>query len=173
MLKEEFKTKTKIIKDIFKDDRPIKCQTPEHIRAVDDNIYRGGDIFTTENGDFIDFEYQLTDFDEEELEKYIGLAENLYEKHQKHVSIYLLCHKNIKITVKEHKISSKAEFTIKLSCNQYDPCHMILKNIKGKISKNYLLDAEDYKMIELLPVMCEINDVSYFRAESLKIINGH
>ena len=58
MNKKDFDIRTKIIRETFNDERPIKCQTPEDVRRLDDGIHPGGDIFTTEDGEFIDFEFQ-------------------------------------------------------------------------------------------------------------------
>lgn len=77
---EDYNIRTKVIEKTFNDNRKIKYPTPEHLRAVDDGIYPGGDIFTTEDGELIDLEFQMTDFDEDELVKYVELAEALYEK---------------------------------------------------------------------------------------------
>ena len=116
---------------------------------------------------------QLKDFDEIELTKYIEFAENLYEKHKKPVSVYLLCPKNINVTVKECSIKSESEFTIKLACSQEDPCHLILNTIKHKIKENKILTGDDIHALALLPVMCEKKDRNYFRLEYFKIINGN
>lgn len=163
----------RIIRETFNDTRKIKCVTPEYVRRLDDNVHPGGVIFTTENGEFIDFEIQFEDFDEYELAKYIEFAENLYEKHQKHVSVYLLCPLNINVSVRECPIKSDADFTIKLACSEEDPCHIILNQIKHKISQDILLDDEDYNVLDMLPVKCARKDRNYFRVETLKIINGH
>ena len=88
MNQKEYLVKTEIIRKTFSDERKIKCQTPTQDLKLDENVHKGGDIFTTEEGEFIDFELQLRDFDEEELTKYVEFSENLYEKHQKHVSVY-------------------------------------------------------------------------------------
>lgn len=169
----EFEFKKKLIKDNFKDERQIKCQAPEHDIQLDEDVHSGGDIFTTEDGEFIDLEFQHVDFDEFELAKYIDFAENLYEKHQKHVSVYILCPKNIKVCVREHKIISDADFTIKLACSQEDHSKMILDMIKRKIRNKEILDSEDRDMVERLPVMCAKEDRYYYRVESLKIINRY
>ena len=57
----------------------------------------------------IDLEFQMTDFDENELVKYVEFAEALYEKHRKHIHIYIICPNNIYVCVKECKIVSEAE----------------------------------------------------------------
>ncbi|WP_305512412.1 MULTISPECIES: hypothetical protein [unclassified Methanobrevibacter] len=171
MNKKDFILRTKIIKESFKDERPIKCPTPCEIKKLDDNVHPGGDIFTTEDGDFIDFEFQLNDFDEEELAKYVGFAESLYEKHHKHVAIYLLCHHDIEVSVKEIEITSEAEFTIKLACSKFDPCHIILETVKDKLKNNIPLESDDIDVVRILPVMCKKNERNYFRLETLKILN--
>ena len=173
MNKKDFDIRTKIIRETFNDDRPIKCQTPEDVRKLDEGVHPGGDIFTTENGEFIDFELQLNDFDEAELTKYIEFAENLYEKHHKHVSVYLLCPKNVDVSVRECTIKSESDFTIKLACSQEDPCHLILNGIKNKLKNNEILDGDDLHALAVLPVMCEKEERNYFRLEYLKIINQY
>ena len=91
MNKENIDLRTNVIRKTFNDQRPIKCLTPEKIREVDEDIYPGGDIFTTDDGEFIDLEFQTTDFDENELVKYVEFAEALYKKHHKPISIYIIC----------------------------------------------------------------------------------
>lgn len=169
----DYEMKCKIIKENFNDERAIKCRTPEDVRKLDEDVYPGGDVFTTEGGEFIDFEFQEKDFDEEELTKYIDFAENLYEKHGKKVSVYIVCPKNINVTVRECPIKSESDFTIKLACIEQDFCHIILDDIKRKIREHKLLDEEDITALEMLPVMCNKNERHYFRLESLKIINRY
>lgn len=171
MDKKDFDLKTELIKNTFEDERPIKCVTPKEIRQLDENVHQGGDIFTTEEGEFIDLEFQLVDFDEEELTKYIEFAENLYEKHQKKVSVYILCPKNISVNVRECPLKSDADFTIKLACSQDDICHLILNRIKNKLKNEIALDCDDINAVEMLPVMCNRYDRNYFRVESIKILN--
>jgi len=168
---KEFKMKSEMIKKYFNDNRKIKCMPPASVLSLDEDVHQGGDIFLTENDEFIDLEFQLEDFDEVELAKYIGFAENLYEKHQKIVSVYLICSKNVNVTVKEQSIKSESDFTIKLYCSQHDPCRMILNLIKSKISRNERLTSEDIDIVHILPLMCDKKDRHYFRVESLKIIN--
>ena len=168
---EEFKIKTRVIKENFEDDRTITGPAPVHLCEVDEDIHRGGDIFITEDGELIDLELQIDDFDEEELTKYIEFAENLYEKHNKHVSVYLVCPKTINVKMKECVIKSESDFTIKLYCSQEDPCKVILDGIKSKIANSEDLTCQDLHNLAFLPVWCEKKDRHYYRVESLKIIN--
>lgn len=165
--------KTRMIRETFNDARIIKCQKSASELHLGDDITLEGDIFKTEDGELIYFEVEINDFDEEELTKYIELAECLYEKHQRKISIYLLCPKDIEVLVRECPIKSEADFTIKLACSQDDIYHMILKNIKNKIKNGIHLTCDDRDILEELPVRCNKKDRHYFRVETLKIINGH
>lgn len=171
MNQNEFRMKTEMIKENFNDPRKIKCPTPIHLRELDENVHQGGDIFTTEDGDFIDLEFQLVDFDEIELAKFVEFAEELYEKNHKHVSVYLLCPKEVNVCVKEFTIKSEADFTIKLAKVPEDSCRIFLKFIKNKLKNDEVLDCDDLHMLEMLPVMCAKQDRNYFRVETFKIIN--
>lgn len=171
MNKKEFDLRKKVIQKTFNDDRKIKYPTPQHLRAVDGGIYPGGDIFTTEDGDLIDLEFQITDFDEDELVKYVELAEALYEKNHCHISIYIICPNRTNVCVKECEIMSHAEFTIKLACVEEDPCKIILNAIKAKVKNHELLDGDDLHALSMLQVMCRKEDRNYYRREYFKIIN--
>ena len=171
MNREEYNIRTKIIEKTFNDNRKIKYLTPEHLRAVDGDIYPGGDIFTTENGDLIDLEFQITDFDEYELVKYVELAEALYEKNGCHIAIYIICPNNVNVYVKEGEIMSQADFTIKLACINEDPCKIILKAIKYKISNNELLNGDDLHALSMLQSVCKKEERNYYRREYFRIIN--
>lgn len=171
MDKKDFYLKTKLIREEFKDKREIKCVTPKHIRQLDSNVHQGGDIFTTEDGEFIDLEFQLVDFDEEELVKYVEFAEHLYEKHHKKVSIYLLCPRSVDVLVSEFDIVSDADFTIKLSCSRKDPCELILQGIKEKIRRTHCIDKEELDILKNLPMICDRKNRTRVRLECFKLVN--
>lgn len=171
MNKEDFKIRAKVIRETFDDTREIKCPTPEKIRQLDEDIYPGGDLFTTEDGDFIDLEFQMEDFDENELVKYVEFAEALYEKHGKHVSIYIICPKDIHISVKECEIKSRADFIIRLACIEEDPCKIVLKVIKNKIKNGETLNGDDLHALSMLHVMCNPKDRKYYLKEYFKIVS--
>ena len=171
MNKENIDLRTNVIRKTFNDQRPIKCLTPKKIREVDEDIYPGGDIFTTEDGEFIDLEFQMTDFDENELVKYVEFAEALYEKHRKHIHIYIICPNNIYVCVKECKIVSEAEFTIKLACIEEDPCEIIFKMITRKIENGEPLTPDDIMALEMLPVKCNPKMRNFYRREYIRIMN--
>lgn len=171
MNKKDFKIRTKVIRETFFDTRKIKCETPPEIRKVDDDIHPGGDVFTTEEGDFIDLEFQMDDFDIDELIKYVEFAEELYKKHQKHVAIYIICPQNVNVSVKECEIKSEADFTIKLACVAEDPCEIVLNVIKNKVKNGEILDGDDLHALAMLPVMCEEKKRNHYRREYFKIMN--
>lgn len=173
MNQEDFNLRTNVIQKTFNDMRKIKCIASENTRRVGENVYPGGDIFTTEDGEIIDLEFQETDFDEEELVKYVELAEELYKNNQKHVSIYIICPNNINIRVKECEIMSEADFTIKLACIEEDPCDIILTVIKNKIKNKEPLNEDDIRILTMLPVKCKPEKRKFFLKEYFKIINTY
>lgn len=171
MNKKDFNIRTKVINETFDDNRKIVSSTNAEELNLDENIHQGGDFFITSDGEFIDLEFQLTDFNEDELVKYVELAEAVYEEHGKEVSIYIICPKDINVCVRECEIKSDAVFTIKLACIQEDPCEIILQGIKAKIKANEMLDGDDLHMLSTLPVRCEKEKRNYYRREYFKIIN--
>ena len=90
MNEDYLELRKELIRKTFKDKRKIKCLTPEDVRMLDDDVYPGGEIFTTEDGEFIDLEFQINDFDEVVLAKDVGFSSSLYEKHHKKFSIYII-----------------------------------------------------------------------------------
>ena len=110
MNNEKIRPEIQIIKEAFQEKRNIIDYAPEEMIQVSEYCHNGGDIFITEEGELIDLEYQMKDFDEEELVKYIELAEELYEKNNVVISIYILCPKTIKVTAPEIPIKSTAIF---------------------------------------------------------------
>ena len=149
MEEQNFKIKAKIIRETFKDTRKIKCITPEKDRKLDEHVHPGGDIFTTEEGEFIDLEFQLDDFTIDELVKYIEFAEELYEKHHKHVSVYLLCPEIVNICVKEDTIKSEADFTIRLACFEQNFARITLEMLKDKLEREEGDESKKRKRLKM------------------------
>lgn len=171
MNKKEFEIRVKVIHETFNDDRAIVSSISAEELNIAENIHQGGDIFITSEGEFIDLEFQVVDFTEDELVKYVELAENLYEQSKKKVSVYILCPKDTNIFVRECEIKSEATFTIKLACIQDDPCEIILKGIKAKLKAKEILDGDDLHALSMLQVMCKKEDRNYYRKEYFRIIN--
>ncbi|MDO5823086.1 hypothetical protein [Methanobrevibacter sp.] len=171
MNKQDFIMKTKFIKETFKDKRKIKCHLPIQNLRLDENIYQEGNIFITENDEIIDLELQITDFTEDELVKYVELAEALFETNRKHVSIYIICPNTVNVRVKECEIKSEADFSIKLACIEENPAHILLNIIKAKMAKGEMLDNDDLYALAMMPVICKKEERNYFRKEYFRIIN--
>ena len=159
------------IKETFDDDSHIVSSIDAKELEIDSSIHQGGDIFITSDGKFIDLEFQMEDFDENELVKYVEFAEALYEKHGKQVSIYIICPKDINISVKEFEIKSRADFMIRLASIQEDPCKIVLKVIKDKIKNGETLTGDDLHALSMLHIMCEPKDRKYYLREYFKIVN--
>ncbi len=173
MNKKDFNTQINIIKETFNDQRKIVASVTAEELNIDEEIHHEGDFFITSDGEIIDLEFQIVDFTEYELVKYIELAEHLYEKYKKNISVYIICPKEINVCVKEEEILSEADFTIKLACSQVDSCEIILEGIKDKIKNNELLDENDLYNLRQLQVMCEKSKRNYYRLEYLKIMNRY
>ena len=101
MKKNEFNIRENVIKETFNDNRKIVSSVDAEELKIDENIHQGGDIFITSDGDFIDLEFQIQDFTEDELVKYVELAEELSEEYGSEVSIYILCPKDINVCVNQ------------------------------------------------------------------------
>ncbi len=173
MNKKDFKIRSSIIKETFHDDRRIVAAVTAEELNIDNDIHHEGDFFITSEGEIIDLEFQTVDFTEYELVKYIELAEHLYEKYGKKVSIYIICPNEINVYVKEEEILSDSEFAIKLACSQIDSCEIILDGIKDKIKSGEMLDENDLNNLRHLQVWCDKSKRNYYRLEYFKIVNRY
>ena len=162
MNNEEIEIRKKVIEHAFGDEREIRFMK-------NDNY--DGDLFITPTGEVIYLEFQIEDFTTAELAKYTLIAEDIYEKFQKDVSVYIICPDYIDVCVKECEIKSEAEFTIKLACIKENPSHFILDLIKNKLNNDEKLTEDDLHALSMLPVMCEKQERLYFRQECFKIMN--
>lgn len=160
-----------IIKEAFNEKRKIIDYAPQEMIKVSEDCYDGGDIFITEDGELIDLEYQINDFDEAELVKYIELAEELYEKNNVKISIYVLCPNMINITAPEVPIKSDATFNIKLARFEGNPVYDMLYHIKEKVDKHILLDEEDFNTLLMIPMIGPKKDRKNLRIECFRLIN--
>ena len=173
MDEQYFMTKARIIKETFDDDRKIKCFLPIQNLRLAEHIHQEGELFITENYEIIDLEFQFEDFTEDELVKYVELAEALYEKNKKKISIYIICPNSINICVREFEIKSEADFTIKLAAIEENLPQIALDIIKLKLDNGEPLDREDIKILDILPLSCKKEERNYFRRECFKIINNY
>lgn len=160
-----------IIKEVFDETRKIIGFAPEEMIEVSDNCHPGGDIFITQDGELIDLEYQMIDFDENELLKYVELAEELYKNNNVPISVYILCPDTIQVTVQECIINSEATFNIKLACYNVNPAYDALYEIKEKANKNIELNDEDLYALLMIAVMGPKKDRRNLIIECFKIMN--
>lgn len=168
MKKENIIPEIMVIKEAFDEERKIIDYAPTEMIKVSENCYPGGDIFITEEGDLIDLEYQNNDFDEEELAKYVELAEELYDKNEVPITIYVICPN--RVLVPEIPIKSDAVFNIKLACLNDNPAYDVLYQIKEKVKMNIHLDDEDFISLLTIPLMVPKKDRKNIRVECFKLI---
>ena len=160
-----------IIKEVFDETREIMGYAPREMIELSDKCHPRGDIFITREGELIDLEYQMKDFDESELEKYVELAEELYEKNNVPISIYVLCPNTVQVTAQECIISSEATFNIKLAYYNMNPAYDTLYEIKEKVNKNIKLNDEDLYALLMIAVMGPKKDRRNIILECIKIID--
>ena len=91
-------------------------------------------------------------YDEIEKTLYVELAEALYEKNNKKISIYVICPNSINIYVREFEIKSEADFTIKLAAIEENLSQIALDIIKSKLANGGILDLEDIEMLKIIPL---------------------
>lgn len=171
MNEENFNLKKDIIKYTFKDEHEIVEEISMQELDLPPHLYEGGDLFKTEDGCLVYLEYQRTNFDVDELVKYVELAEELYSKYEKHVSVYILCPANISVSVKECEIKSDADFTIRLVSIENNSADFFLKHIKSQIKKGIPLNEEELEILSNIPMMCDKKYRNYYRKECFKINN--
>lgn len=168
---KDLNLRANVIKKTFDDDRNIISSVKVEDLKINSDDCQEEDIFITSDGDFIYLGFQQENFTEEVLARYVELAEELYENYGQHVSIYILCPKNIDVCVREFEIQNEAPFTIKLACICEDPCEIILNNIKNKIRANEKPTEEDLNALAKLHKWCKKEDRHYYLIEYLKILN--
>lgn len=171
MKTEDFNLRAKIIKETFDDHKKIVSHVKIGDLRINCNIPDDDDILINSDGDFIYLDIQQVNFTEEELVKFVEFAEETYEKYGQHISIYLLCPKNIDICVREFEIKSDSSFTIKLACINEDPCKIILDGIKEKIRANIMPDENDLQALAKLHKWCKAEERHYYLMEYIKIVN--
>lgn len=119
-----------LIRKAFKDNRKIIEKIPDEQRIVDNDCYKGGSVYRTEDGELIDLEIQERDYDIEDHVNYMEFAEALYELHKKKVNVYVYCAPSVNINIKLYDMKSEADFKIKIA--QYRT-NSIKNKIKSKI----------------------------------------
>lgn len=155
MKQDLLKIKNDIVNQTFDDPRKLRLPPSEVKVKLSGELFSEGDIFQTEDGEYIYFDVQLSDFTEAELVKYVEIAEKLYEIVGKKVHIYLLCPKTTHVYVNEFKIMSESDFIIRLARYPHDPAEVILNIIKRKIANNEILNEDDLNALIMIPSICE------------------
>lgn len=148
-----------VIKNVFDDNRKVEPLEPTmHIYRAEDNT-------------IIYLDIQLEDFTVEELIRNVEKAEELYEEYGCQISVYIICPYNVEVKVREFPIKSEADFTIKLANTDLNPYQMVLDVIKDKLAQGITLNSEDMYALELLPMVCPVEEQHRVRNEVFKIFN--
>lgn len=153
-------TQTKIIRELFKDDRKGLLQLDEN-----------GHLFQTSDDEIIYLDLLMDDFTSDALADKVEEVERLYDEFGKTINLYLICPSNVRVLVKEFEIKSEADFCIRIAQTDLDPCNMVLNTIKTKIANNETLGEDDLQALQLLPVMCEPSQRKMMKREVFRIMN--
>lgn len=157
--------KIKTMQTIFSEERTINPIPLEQVPQGN------GDVYQTEDGEIIYLELQLNSFTIDELVRYTDIMESLYDKYNKHCTAYIICVRGVEIEVQEMPIKSEADFTIKLAQTDINPCDVILNGVKTKIKNGILLDKNDIRALQMIPLMCDENEKNYYRKQVFEIMN--
>ena len=157
-------SKISTIKQLFGEERKI---IPT---SIDETLNCEGDVFKTDGGEIIYLETIFNDFTIDELVRLTAISEKLYDKYNTHCTCYILCMGGV--SVNEMPITSKADFTIKLAQTQMHTYDIILNGIKKKISNHELLDADDIKVLQMIPMLCKHEERDYYRKQVFTIMNN-
>ena len=168
MENEYIKNVKEMIRHVFNDTRELEY-VPRTFLSDED---MDGDLFVDPDGEIVYIDLQQEDFGAEELAEYSEIAENLYEKHQKKISIYVVCPGNINVLVKECQIKSDANFTIKLACIGEDPIDAFLNIIRNKNINGETLTQKDNNLLEEIPMMGPKEKRKKLRTECFRLMNG-
>lgn len=171
MTKKDLQKKEEIIQDTFGDNRTVNYLSSNELEKINFKDVEKDDFLKTDNDELIYLHFQLSDFGIDELNYYVDLAEYLYNLFNMKVNLYLICTKYVKVTIKESIIRSEAYFTIKLACIDEDPVEIVHRAIKKKIANNETLNDDDLHALSMMPVMCRIEDRSYYRKEYFRLMN--
>lgn len=171
MTKKDLQKKEEIIQDTFSDSRTVEYPSLKELSMINFKDIEKDDLLKTSDGEFIYLHFQLNDFEIDELNYYVDLAEYLYNLFNMKVNLYLICTRDVKVNVVESVIKSEADFTIKLARIDDDPVKIVHRAIKNKIDNNETLNDDDLHALSMLPVMCRIEDRSYYRKEYFRLMN--
>lgn len=154
-----------IIKNTFGDDRLLEC-CDVCVDGVD-----SGSVFVSGDDELVYFEFQVVDFTYDELVRYTGIAERLFEVYGEPVSVYVLCGSDVKVLVKEMNIKSFADFVIKLGVVDVSPCHVVLDGFKRRVDGGGVLCDEELEFLFSLPLLCDESEKDFFRVECFKLLD--
>lgn len=171
MSRENLILNEELIKETFNEDVKLKIEIPESERCLNEDQFITGDLFESIDGKLVKVCYHFTDFTPTELAKFSEYAEELYAEYGKEVTIYIICHKNINVCVKECEIYSEADFSIKLIMVDADPAVFTYGKIRWKFDNGIPLDSNDLFLLKRLPVICERKNRKFFREEYFRIMN--
>lgn len=157
-----------LIENIFGDYREIVGKASNEIQKIARKHEIPAEIYQTRNDEFISLSMIKNDFGNKELDKYQRYGEELYEKTNTEVSIYILGSPHVKLKVTK-EIKSTAPITINLSIIEYSSAYDTLRHIQGLVENHEKLDNDDLNALKMIPHMGPPEDKRNLRIECLKL----
>ena len=109
------------------------------------------------------------DFGPEELADVVDIAEKLFDAFEKPVYVCMAMDSHNRVTVKEMKIKSHADFTIKLAI--LDMYKIALEKVKENIA-NGTADDADRHVLEMIPLAVPADMRKEVRKECFELLNA-
>ena len=157
-----------LIECIFGDFREIDGKASDEIQSIAKKHGIDAEIYKTKNNELISYGITKENFGNSELEKYRIYGEELYEKSEKEVSIYILGSPHAKFNVTK-ELESEAKLKINVSLMDYTGTYETFRHIENLVKNRKKLDKEDLFALKMIPAMCPPEDKRYLRLECLKL----
>lgn len=159
----------KIIKIQYKDNRKIIGYATGKIQEIAEKHEIYADVFETEENELISLYIIDEDFDNNQLEKYKKYGEELYEKSQKLVSIYILCVKQATNKLNNDKIEFNEKLLFKIEKMEYSYNYKIFGIMTEFVKNKVKFGKDDLIVLSMIPKMGPSQDLRYMRIECLKL----
>lgn len=158
-----------IIKSKYKDNRKITGYATGQIQGIAKKHEIYGDVFETQENELISLDIIDEDFDKKQLEKYKKYGEELYEKSQKLVSIYILCVKQATNKLNSDEIKFNGKLLFKIDKMDYSYNYKIFRIMSEFVKNKVKFGRDDLIVLSMIPKMGPSEDLRYMRIECLKL----
>ena len=157
-----------VIEKQFEDTREIKGKASEKIQQIPLKYDIFATVYETKTGALISLGMQNKEFTNDVMDRYLKLGEELYQKSNKLVCIYVICSPHVE-PPKIRTLPSAAKVIIKLSRIDYNMAYETYRHIKGLVDARKKLNSEDLNALSMIPTMGPPEDKRNLRMECLEL----